>query len=383
MPMRFGRFLSGKLFKQLFITLYIALMCFAAFETGTAFRLLTDLPYRFEIIYIVYGAAIVLLLTRNFVISKYNSRIYKKIMGFLGGFLIYYLLMFVSFELISFIFVLPDLVKSFGIITIIATSMATVFLGYLHTKSIAIKHYELEINSIKGNYRIALISDIHLGVFVGERHIYKIIQNINDLSPDIVVIAGDIFDVDNSLLEDSKRLYDISRQFSRLKTTEGVYAVLGNHDPKPDNPSLEAFLKASGIKLLNNDVKTLSKINLVGRADEANSQRINLTDLMSKADSNKPAVVLDHSPEGIGEAAKDNCDLILCGHTHRGQLFPVTLLAKWANGKERFYGCGIVGKTRYIITSGVGYFALPVRLGTSNEIVDIKIGSLPFSTKRV
>lgn len=383
MSIRFGQFVSGKLFKQLFIMMYVALMCFAAFETRMAFRLLTKIPYRFEIVYMIYGAVSLLLLTRNFVTSKYNSRIYKKIMGFLSGFLIYYLLMFVSFELLSFIFVLSDRIKAIGMIVIIAAAISTVFLGYLHTKSITIKHYDLKIDRIIGNYRIALISDIHLGVFVGDRHIYKIVQNINKLSPDIVVIAGDIFDVDNSLLEDPKRLYDISKQLSRLKTTEGVYAVLGNHDPKPDASSLTAFLKASGIKLLNNDVKVLSKINLVGRADKANSQRINLIDLISKNDFNKPTVALDHSPEGISEAAKNDLDLVLCGHTHRGQLFPVTLLARWANGKERFYGCGIVGKTRYIITSGVGYFSLPVRLGTSNEIVDIKIGSLPFSTKRV
>jgi len=129
----------------------------------------------------------------------------------------------------------------------------------------------------------------------------------------------------------------------------------------------------AGIKLLNNDAKILSKINLIGRTDDAHNIRTEITEILTKADSDKPIVVIDHKPENIRDSAKHDVDLVLCGHTHKGQLFPVTTFTRLANGKDCFYGYHKNGKTHTIITSGVGFFELPVRLGSSNEIADIRI----------
>ena len=130
-------------------------------------------------------------------------------------------------------------------------------------------------------------------------------------------------------------------------------------------------MKAAKIRLLNDEIKELSKINLIGRTDEANNERCEVSNILSKIELQKPTVVLDHKPENITEAAEYGADLVLCGHTHKGQMFPITLFTKWANGKNCFYGHHISGKTHSIITSGVGFFELPVRIGTNNEIVDI------------
>ena len=95
--------------------------------------------------------------------------------------------------------------------------------------------------------------------------------------------------------------------------------------------------------------------------------------LAKEINSSLPVVVLDHNPSGIPEAVEFGADLVLSGHTHKGQFFPVTYFTKLANGKHYFYGHEQFGKTYAIISSGAGFFQLPVRIGTSNEIVDIHI----------
>ena len=189
----------------------------------------------------------------------------------------------------------------------------------------------------------------------------------------MVLIAGDIFDVDNALLENDTELEKISEVFRGLRPKDGVYAVAGNHDPNTGNRLFKEFLDSSHIQLLDDEVKSLSAINLMGRTDAANNPRKPMEELRPLCDPAKPTVVIDHNPQHIQEAAAVDADLVLCGHTHRGQFFPVTLFTKWANGKHYFYGHEIFGKTHAIITSGVGFFQLPVRVGTSNEIADTQL----------
>ena len=348
-------------------------MFFTAYETNSAICLLLKRPHLYGAVYIIFsiiGLAIILKENLRF---KIKNRLYKKATGFLSCFLIYYLLVLVVWETASIIFRLSNTIKAVGVIVSLFVSTLIVIYGFIRTKDIKIKPYEVELGSKIKDFRIALISDIHLGVFVGAKHIRNMVKKINALNPDIVVIAGDIFNGDNILLEDASRLKEISKEFSNLKTNEGVYAVAGNHDPKTNNNPFKYFIKDAGIKILDNEAVSLSKITLAGRADDTHNVRTELTDVLSKADTNKPIVVIDHKPENILESIKHDIDLVLCGHTHKGQLFPVTLLTRLANGKEYFYGYHKHGNTHSIITSGVGFSELPVRIGSNNEIVDIRI----------
>ena len=372
MPTKFGKFISGKHFSKLFLILYILFICFAACETNSALCLLSGRTHLFGIPYILFALLAVPIISKKNVSAKWFGKTYKKAKCFLRCFLIYYSGSLALWELMCLISGVSTKTKAVGVIATIGICVVVVLLGYLHTKVIHTKRYNLTLGC-DSEYRIALISDIHLGIFVGEKHVRKIATKINEIEPDIVVISGDIFDVDNSLLERPDELKRISKQFRKIKSKEGVYAVVGNHDPDISDKAFKHFLKASKIRLLNNDVADLSKITLIGRTDEANNERIELADILSKTDIQKPIVVLDHKPENIKEASEHGADLVLCGHTHRGQLFPVTLFTKWANGKGCFYGHNITEKTHSIITSGVGFFELPIRVGTNNEIADIHL----------
>lgn len=373
MPTRFGRFISGKHFSTLFLLLYVVFMCFAAYETNLALCLLTGNLHLYGIVYIVFAIIAVLIITKKSISRKWPNRTFKKILSFLSCFIIYYLLTILPWELVCVLIRPSETIKAVGVVGCVIAAVLIVLYGYLRTKTIKTKPYKITIGNGNASYRIVLISDIHLGVFVGEKHVQRMVRKINVLKPDLVVISGDIFDVDNSLLERPNELKQISKEFRKIKSKEGVYAVVGNHDPEISNKVFERFLKAAKIRLLNDEAKELSRINLIGRTDEANNERCEVSNILSKISSQKPIVVLDHKPENIKEAAEYGADLVLCGHTHRGQMFPITLFTKWANGKDNFYGHSVTGKTHSIITSGVGFFELPMRIGTSNEIVDIHL----------
>ena len=373
MPTKFKKFISAKHFSKLFMLLYVVFMCLAAYETNSAISLLSNIPHLYGVVYILFVVIACMILLKGNMRFKFKNRTYKKLTSFLSCFLIYYFLILTVWEVACLILKITHTVKAVGVIISLLTAILIVIYGFIRTKAIKIKPYEVELGNKNKDYKIALISDIHLGVFVGAVHIRKMVEKINSLNPDIVVIAGDIFNGDNGLLDDSTRLKEISKEFCKLKTKEGIYAVAGNHDPKTNNKPFKYFMKDAGSKILNNDIQNLSKINLIGRADDAHNVRTEITDILPKADNNKPIVVIDHKPENIPDSAKHDVDLVLCGHTHKGQLFPVTIFTRLANGKDCFYGYHKHGKTHSIITSGVGFFELPMRLGSSNEIADIKI----------
>lgn len=373
MPTKFKKFISSKHFSKLFLLFYVLFVCFTAYETNSSICLLSNKSHLCGAVYILFTVSAIMVMLQEKLQVKIKNRIYKKAIGFLSCFLICYFLILTVWEAISLIFKISGSVKAIGVITSLLTAILIVVYGFIRTKYIKTKSYEVILGNKNKVYKIVLISDLHLGVFVGVNHVRKMVDKINGLNPDIVVIAGDIFNGDNGLLEDSGQLKEISKQFRRIHSKEGVYAVVGNHDPKANNKAFKSFLSNAKIKLLNNDTKILSEINLIGRADDAHNIRTDMTDILLKADPDKPVVVLDHKPENILDAEKHDIDLVLCGHTHKGQFFPITIFTRLANGKEFFYGYYKHGKTHSIITSGVGFFELPARLGSNNEIVDIKI----------
>ena len=110
---------------------------------------------------------------------------------------------------------------------------------------------------------------------------------------------------------------------------------------------------------------------LAGRTNGANNFREEAKKFYQGFDKRMICVALDHDPAGIPEAVEAGMDLVLCGHTHKGQFFPSTLFTKWANGKDYFYGYMIFGKTHAVITSGAGFFQLPIRVATNHEVVSI------------
>ena len=230
--------------------------------------------------------------------------------------------------------------------------------------------YQVMLGQRKQPYQIIQLSDLHIGIFIGARYIEKVVQKINAAAPDMVVITGDIFN--NGAMDECASLDRIQAALRGIHSKDGVFAVLGNHDPSATDSEVAAFFSGANIHLLRDETFETPLFTLIGRKDVLrSSDRTDMARLSSLAPSAQPIVVLDHNPSGIREAAMNGADLVLCGHTHKGQMIPFPFFTRLFHDDGCFYGHSLFGKTQAIISAGTGYFQLPVRIGTNSEIVQI------------
>ena len=352
------------------VSLYIAINVLVAwrFEMVLCEIILTN--NTFGLGYIVIGtSAIVLLLHETGHIWK-NERL-KRPIGFFSAWYIYYLIFQIPWSLISIFVMIPPWADIAIMFICIITGIVIVVFGCKHARKVCITTYRIPTRLKTTKWRIALISDIHIGAFVNESHIADIVEKINILSPDVVLIAGDLIDDDPSFLADGTRVYRVAQKMRSITSRYGVYMTLGNHDPGIENGAFCSFLYRCGIKLLCDECIELPELIIAGRSDSVHNCRKSFEDALEIDNPSKPVIVVDHDPKHAGEAAAQGADLVLSGHTHAGQFFPATIATYIAVGKERFYGCHKLGNTHSIVTSGVGYFNLPIRIGTNSEIVNI------------
>ena len=224
---------------------------------------------------------------------------------------------------------------------------------------------------------IVAISDIHWETLRNDAVVKRSVAMINELKPDVVVILGDSVTRDASLF-----IRDAAEILGDLEADLGVYAVLGNHDYYGSRVSeiTETYRKA-GISLLRDQVITLAdSIVLIGRddagmrsgaRDTASSNRASLESLLHEIDKASPIIVLDHQPRDRDIAPGLGVDLQLSGHTHAGQVWPINLITTLMYGINQ--GLHYVDNTAFIVTSGIGYWGPPLRLGSRAEISFIQI----------
>jgi predicted MPP superfamily phosphohydrolase len=238
--------------------------------------------------------------------------------------------------------------------------------------------------------KIALLADLHLGGASGLAHIRKVCAAVNKMKPDLLILAGDIFDNDFSAIDDPAR---ICAAFRGIQTKYGSYACWGNHDieeiilagftfhnkgnPVSSSPEMNQFLKDAGICLLTDETVLIDNaFYLCGRLDAScreKSGMIRLTpeQLTAGLDSSKPILVIDHQPSELDELAAAGVDLDLSGHTHDGQIFPLNLTTSllWANSK----GHKKVRHMSSIVTAGAGTWGPSQRIATHSEVVEVRV----------
>lgn len=277
--------------------------------------------------------------------------------------------------------VLPEAAKgnpafsfALGLCALLAVASLLVY-GTQNGKILKVTSYEINIPKEAGSLsrlRIALVSDLHLGPINDHRQ-QKIIDSINGLNPDIVLVPGDIID-DIVLFDKTGILGDLTK----IKSTYGVYASLGNHDYLGEDPALNLDrLSKAGIGVLrDSSVKIADSFYLIGREDKyarirGGKKRAPLTELMHGMNLELPVILLDHQPVDLQEAENAGVDLQLSGHTHKGQFFPINLITRRIFPVD--YGYLAMEGLQVIVTSGAGTWGPPIRIGSSCEIVDIRV----------
>lgn len=220
-------------------------------------------------------------------------------------------------------------------------------------------------------YRIAVVSDIHLGPLLGRAHTQRIVDTINGARPDLVAIVGDL--VDGSVAD----LGPAAEPLARLGARDGSYFVTGNHEYFSGAAPWVDFVRELGVHPLENArVEIAAGFDLAGVNDISGASHHAAPDYgkaLDDRDRTRAAVLLAHQPVMIHEAVEHGVDLQLSGHTHGGQLWPGNYLAELANptvaGLERY------GDTQLYVTRGAGAWGPPVRVGAPSDITIVTLAS--------
>lgn len=250
--------------------------------------------------------------------------------------------------------------------------LSTLGYGIFNAYSPVVREYSIQMDKkVEGldTLNIVMAADTHFGLLSGPSHAKRMVNEINALKPDLVLYPGDLID-DNLELYKKSGIADIIRD---IQAPYGVYATLGNHD-KFDGPieELIAALEQSNMKVLYDEQIMLDdKLTLIGRKDRTETDRAEVAALMENVDQSKPVIMLDHQPYDLDIAEQNGIDLVVSGHTHRGQIAPAQFITQAIY--ENDWGYLQKGTMHSIVTSGYGFWGPPIRTSSRSEIVQIHV----------
>ncbi|XP_047387748.1 transmembrane protein with metallophosphoesterase domain [Sciurus carolinensis] len=257
----------------------------------------------------------------------------------------------------------------------------------------AVKTVELPIPQLPlsmNNLKIVLLSDIHLGPTVGRTKMEMFVRMVNELEPDVTVIVGDLSDSEASVLQTA--VAPLGQLHSRL----GTYFVTGNHEYyTSDVSNWFALLESLRVRPLHNENVKISAtgaqhgegedwICLAGVDDiEADilhysGHGMDLVKALGGCSPDHTTILLAHQPLAAKRAlqARPDINLILSGHTHAGQIFPLNVAAYLLN--PFFAGLYQVAQDTFVYVSpGTAYYGIPMRLGSRAEITELILQRAP------
>lgn len=303
--------------------------------------------------------------------STFGTILYS-LSAFITGLVLFFLVSMLATELVALVLKFGPV--QFGIFAL-ALTLLVASLGTWKAFRVKLTHKDIALSELSSEVRVLHLSDIHLGHFRGETFLRKLVHLGASADPDLVVITGDLFDGRKQL---NKETLAPLKEFS-----VPVYFVEGNHDGYSGVQEIKELLRETGVRVLENEVVTEGPLQLVGldhmRADNdtpsmhaiQNGKTIREVLSLLEVDPVLPSVLLHHSPDGIEYASEKGIDLYLAGHTHGGQLFPVTylndLIFKYNRGLSSYNG------TQIFVSMGAGTFGPPMRIGTKSEITMVRL----------
>jgi hypothetical protein len=239
-----------------------------------------------------------------------------------------------------------------------------------NAKYVEIQNIEIKIKNLKKSYKIAQLSDLHIGGLIDKNFIEEIVTKTNTLHPDIVVITGDLIDVGVT------KAASTLNELKKLKSKYGTYYIVGNHEYFHNIEEIIEYVKEMGIKVLENESVYIADpkegFYLAGVYDIMGYKAEKYMPDLQKAlegTEDEPTILLAHQPKFV-EWIYEGVDLMLCGHTHGGQIYPFRFLV----GLAQPYVSGLYKhneKMQVYVNKGTGFWGPPMRLGSSAEITQI------------
>lgn len=258
---------------------------------------------------------------------------------------------------------------AFGIVTLVGF-IQTVATLRVERVPVAIPGLPAELRGM----RIALVSDLHVGLFSRPGRLAKLSRALMAENPDHVVVAGDFIDDDPDFVP------KFLRGLEPVPASTPITAVLGNHEMYGDPHAVVRQMKSTRVRLLVNEgtgvLRNGKVLWLAGVSDYAGRNELapDLDAALRGRPDGAPAIVISHQPRVFPEAVAKKIPLVLAGHSHGGQ-FGVRWLGFSLAGIFIPYDMGLFAKdqTQMYVTTGAGYWLVPVRFGMSPEVVVIEL----------
>jgi uncharacterized protein len=250
---------------------------------------------------------------------------------------------------------------------IFGVAIAAAIFGTANSSWIRVKPIDVKLPNLPEAWRgriAALVSDTHLGALRTGAFSKRIVSLLNRHNPDIVFLAGDVYDGTAADVE----LF--AKPFADLTAPHGAYFVTGNHEEFSHPRQYIEALSNSGVRVLQNEKTTIDGLQIVGvfYHDLATPEHFRAALGQTGFNRALPSILLSHAPNRLWEAEQAGITLQLCGHTHAGQFFPWTHVVSRIYGKFA-YGLQQLGDMTVYTSCGAGTWGPPVRLGTDPEIV--------------
>lgn len=230
-------------------------------------------------------------------------------------------------------------------------------------------HYQVTLDKPLKPLRVGVASDLHLGKLFGSARLDELADIFEREKVDLILMPGDIMD-------DNVQAYlaqNMQPHLAKLRAPLGVYATLGNHDFFGHENEIAEEIRKAGIHVLwDESIVIDNQLTIIGRNDDLVRHRLSTEELLKKVDTSLPVFLMDHRPTDILRHAELPIDIQVSGHAHKGQVFPANLITKLIYPLH--YGYEKIGNGHFFVTSGYGFWGVPLRLGSQSEvfIIDIK-----------
>lgn len=275
------------------------------------------------------------------------------------------------------------LIKVLAILCLVCGFIAAiVFYGTeIAVKNIMIENKTIESKKINEdiNLKIAYISDIHYNHFMNKERLEKMIEQINNNKPDIILFGGDVFDNPSKYPIDEKIENEIIELLQSLHAEYGKFAVLGEEDYDPQVNNIHQILFKGDFEVLTNKQIFITKdgknmINLIG-IDSLVGGNPDIETSFANVDTKLFTIVLTHAPDIISQLPTNEIDLVLAGHSHGGQInIPfIGSLKKIEGAKTYSQGDYYINQTQLIVSNGLGTTESDIRIFADPECHMIRI----------
>jgi uncharacterized protein len=350
------------LFMILFMILFVSVVFSMYYYTIYSFAKLFSYN-NFKVIIISSFSLLSLLIFSSIIIKSFLNiftRVIYIISNLILGIIFISFFIFIFYKIFSYFIAVPEIYsKYFILIIILLLTIISIYSGY----SIKVKEIDI-VFPVKKEIKLVHLSDVHIGAIHNGPYIKRIVDKTNNLNPNLIVITGDLFDGSAMPSEEAIRY---------LNNFNGpTFLSFGNHEYYEGEEKVNKALSKTRLVPLRNELVQFDSLQIFGADDPSFGK--SLKEILPNAEfsDRMPVILLYHQPKDIEVAQEYKINLILSGHTHKGQIFPFSILAYFGN--NRFLsGLYYLENTILYVSEGSGTWGPPLRIGSRNTITLIRL----------